>query len=175
MTDYFALFQEARRPWLDPEKLKEKYFALVRERPPDAELNEAFRVLGNPQLRLQHLLQLQGVDQNVRREIPSSLADLFWETGQLLRAVDGWQSKNADTQSALSRALLGGERLKLQEAVRALEARLDAAYETELEKLRTSQLENSPNDERNLLQLHDAFAYLTRWRDQVQERRLLLA
>ena len=30
MTDYFALLQKERRPWLDPEELKEKYFALSR-------------------------------------------------------------------------------------------------------------------------------------------------
>ena len=32
MTDYFALLGEARRAWLDPEKLKQKYFALNRAR-----------------------------------------------------------------------------------------------------------------------------------------------
>ena len=37
MTDYFALFGEARRPWIDPAKLKEKYFQLSRAAPPDAE------------------------------------------------------------------------------------------------------------------------------------------
>ncbi len=42
MTDYFALLGEARRAWLDPEKLKEKYFALNRAAAADAELNEAF-------------------------------------------------------------------------------------------------------------------------------------
>ena len=67
MTDYFALFGEARRPWLDPAELKEKYFAFSRTAAPSAELNEAFRVLSDPKLRLQHLLTLEGVELNAGR------------------------------------------------------------------------------------------------------------
>ena len=39
MTDYFALLGEARRPWLDPAELKEKYFAAAAaRRAPSAEI-----------------------------------------------------------------------------------------------------------------------------------------
>ena len=62
MTDYFALFGEARRPWLEPAELKEKYFARSRTAAPSAELNEAFRVLSDPKLRLHHLLTLAGAE-----------------------------------------------------------------------------------------------------------------
>jgi hypothetical protein len=175
MTDYFALFGEARRPWLDPDKLKEKYFILVRERSADAELNEAFRVLNDPKLRLQHLLQLQKIDLSPRREIPATLAELFWETGQLLREVDRWQLKEREANSALSRALLSGERLKLKELVRALGVRLDTAYATEMEELQAIDCDDWPNDLSTLLELYDAFSYLMRLRNQVKEKQLLLA
>ena len=66
MTDYFALLGEARRAWLDTEELKKQYFARVREHPADEELNEAFRVLTEPKLRLHHLLVLAGADLTVR-------------------------------------------------------------------------------------------------------------
>ncbi|HEY2714175.1 MAG TPA: hypothetical protein VGI60_16815 [Chthoniobacterales bacterium] len=175
MTDYFALLGEARRPWLDPEKLKEKYFARVREWPVDAELNEAFRVLSHPKLRLQHLLRLQHVDLNASREIPAVLAELFWQTGQLLREVDCWQLKINEANSALSRALLSGERLKLQEQIRALETRLNTAHAREIEQLQTIDHGDWPDDLGILLELHDGLSYLTRLRDQVKEKLLLLA
>ena len=85
MTDYFALLGEARRAWLDPEKLKEKYFALNRATAADAELNEAFRVLSDPKLRLHHLLTLDGAELTASRQVPPSVAELFWNTGTLLR------------------------------------------------------------------------------------------
>jgi hypothetical protein len=70
MTDYFALFGEARRAWLDPEKLKEKYFALNRATAADADLNEAYRVLSDPKLRLHHLLTLDGAELTAGRQVP---------------------------------------------------------------------------------------------------------
>ena len=70
MTDYFALLGEARRAWLDPEKLKEKYFALNRATAADAELNEAYRVLSDPKLRLHHLLTLDGAELTASRQVP---------------------------------------------------------------------------------------------------------
>jgi curved DNA-binding protein CbpA len=129
MTDYFALLGEARRLWLDPEQLKQKYFARARERPADSELNEAFRVLSDPKLRLQHLLHLEGIDLKAGREVPSALADLFWQTGGLLREVDRWKSRHTEVSSTLSRALLRGEQLKLRDRLGDLEAKLNGEYE----------------------------------------------
>ena len=106
MTDYFALLGEARRPWLDPEKLKEKYFALSRAAAADAELNEAFRVLSDPKLRLHHLLTLEGAELTAGRPVPPSVAELFWNTGTLLREVERWLLKNAGATGALARSLL---------------------------------------------------------------------
>ena len=85
MTDYFALLGEARRAWLEPEKLKEKYFALNRTAAAEAELNEAFRVLSDPKLRLHHLLTLEGCELIAGRPVPPAVAELFWKTGTLLR------------------------------------------------------------------------------------------
>ncbi len=174
MTDYFALFQEARRPWLDPDKLKEKYFDRAREAAADAELNEAFRILGDPKLRLQHLLLLEGVDLRERREIPAALAELFWNTGTLLREFDRWRLRNANAHSALARAILRGERAKLEHSLEEHEAKLKAAFESELHRLQTLSAADWPNELEKLIQLHDSIAYLTRLRDQVKEKRLQL-
>ena len=174
MTDYFALLDEARRPWLDPEQLKEKYFARSRAAAPDAELNEAFRVLRDPKLRLQHLLKLARVDLSAGREVPRALAELFWNTGVLLSEVDRWLLRQAEAGSALSRALLSGERSKLEGKLAALEVHLSAAYEKELEQLRQMNEMKLPDEIEKLVLRYDAIAYLTRLCEQVNEKRFRL-
>ncbi len=76
MTDYFALLDEPRRPWLEPDSLKARFLALSAQVHPDrlhnapeaqkqaaneqyAELNSAYRCLREPKERLQHLLELE--------------------------------------------------------------------------------------------------------------------
>jgi hypothetical protein len=172
MSDYFALLGEARRPWIDPEKLKEKYFALARERPADAELNEAYRVLSDPKLRLRHLLTLNGVDLRERREIPVGLAELFWNTGNLLREAERWLLKNSGATSAVARALLSGERARLLHRLEEHDANLDAAHDAALNRLRA--WNHSPNESAELIELYDSIAYLRRLREQVKEKRLRL-
>ena len=76
MTDYFALLNEPRRPWIEPETLKAKFLALAAGIHPDrihnadelekagathryAELNTAYNCLAEPKSRLRHLLELE--------------------------------------------------------------------------------------------------------------------
>lgn len=177
MTDYFALLNEARRPWLDPEKLKEKYFARSRAAVTDAELNEAFRVLSDPKLRLHHLLTLEGAELASGRPVPVSIAELFWNTGALLREVERWLAKSAEATSALSRALLSSERAKLEANLEKLEEELNALYEIELARLCQIDADTkpaSPNGLQKLIELYDSISYLTRLREQVTEKRFRL-
>jgi hypothetical protein len=178
MTDYFALLDEARRPWLEPEKLKEKYYRLSRAAAPDAELNEAFRVLSDPKLRLHHLLTLEGAELTAGRPVPSSVAELSWNTGTLLREVERWELRNAEATSALSRALLSGERAKLEDKLEKLDGELGAIYETELARLQeidANLTSVSPNEIPRLVQLYDSISYLTRLREQTKEKRFRLS
>ena len=68
-TDYFALLGEPRRPFLDPERVKETFHRLSLCQHPDqqqdgdpsggddfARLNQAQQVLREPKARLKHLL-----------------------------------------------------------------------------------------------------------------------
>ena len=174
MTDYFALFAEARHPWLEPEKLKEKYYALSRAAAPDAELNEAFRVLSDPKLRLHHLLRLEGADLAASRPVPPSVAELFWNTGTLLREIDRWLLRNAEATSALSRALLSGERAKLADKLGELEKQLCATYESELAQLPRAKID-WPNELAQMVERYDSIAYLTRLLEQTAEKRFQLA
>jgi len=176
VTDYFATFGEPRRPWLDPEKLKEKYFAFARERPTDAELNEAFRILSDPRLRLRHFLGLEGVDLNAGREVPAGLAELFWNSGMLLREIDRWLEQCGEAQSALARALLRGQRAKLELRLQDLEQELASRYEAEVTALHALKISSpvSPNETKDLVRRHDALSYLSRLREQGQERKFRL-
>jgi curved DNA-binding protein CbpA len=177
MTDYFALLGEARRAWIDPEELKEKYFALNRATAADAEINEAYRVLSDPKLRLHHLLTLDGAELTASRQVPPSVAELFWNTGTLLREVKQWLLRSAEATSTLSRALLSSERTKLEGKLEKLEEQLNALYEAELAQLREIDAGlklASPNDLPRLLQFYDSISYLTRLREQVTEKRFRL-
>jgi hypothetical protein len=178
MTDYFALFDEARRPWLGPEKLKEKYFARSRASSADVELNEGFRVLSDPKLRLHHFLMLEGADLTVGRPVPPTVAELFWSSGTLLREIERWLLKHADAGSALSRALLSAERTKLEARLEALEGELNALYETELDQLRqidASAETDSPNVLPKLIEHYDSISYLSRLQEQTKEKRFRMS
>jgi hypothetical protein len=173
MTDYFALFDEARRPWLDPEKLKEKYFARARSALPDAELNEAFRVLNDPKLRLHHLLLLEGADLTAGRAVPAAVAELVWNTGTLLREIERWLLKREEASSTLARALLSGERAQLAAQLEKREGELSAIYERELDQLR--EFDAGTRDVvPKLIEVYDSISYLTRLRAQAAEKRFAL-
>ena len=169
MTDYFALLDEPRRRWIDAEPLKDKYFARNRAGAADAELNEAFRVLSDPKLRLQHLLALEGVAVSAGRPVPPQVAELFWNCGALLREVDRWLSKSADAGSALGRALLSGERVALEKKLQEQDRQINATFENELCQLRDFDA-ISPNDLDKLVEHYDSISYLTRLREQVTEK-----
>jgi curved DNA-binding protein CbpA len=131
MTDYFALLGEARRAWLDPEKLKEKYFALNRATAADAELNEAYRVLSDPKLRLHHLLTLEGAElscQSASAVVGRGV--VFGIPGRCCANVEQWLLRSAEATSTLSRALLSSERTKLEGKLEKLEEQLNALYES---------------------------------------------
>ena len=76
MTDYFALLNEPRRPWIDSEALKARFLVLTAEAHPDrvhnalpakkksaheryTELNTAYLCLREPRESLRHLLELE--------------------------------------------------------------------------------------------------------------------
>jgi hypothetical protein len=174
MTDYFALLGEARRAWLDPEKLKEKYFALNRATAADAELNEAYRVLSDPKLRLHHLLTLDGAELTASRPVPPSVAELFWNTGTLLREVDQWLLRNKGARSVLARALLEPERGKLAERLGRMEEALRAAYDAELAQLPRAEFDG-PNELAQLVERYDSISYFTRLLAHTAEKRFQLS
>ena len=90
-------------------------------------------------------MTLEGADLVAGRPVPPSVAELFWNTGTLLREIERWLLRNAEATSTLARALLKPERAKLEERLGKLEEQLRATYESELAQIRRRrrQLESS--------------------------------
>ena len=89
MTDYFALLEQPRMPWLDPAPLKEVFHRKTLEQHPDAtaagsedrfaELNAAYQALQDPKRRLHHLLSLENRAPAANQMVPQELQELFLE------------------------------------------------------------------------------------------------
>ena len=191
MTDYFALLGEVRRPWIDRNKLKQKYHQLTLRLHPDrgrrnqttsedtgslAELNEAFRVLQDPKLRLQHLLMLENAAPVAARSVPPALANLFWETGASLKNLDAILEKQSST-SRLTQALGKSEIADAEMRTREILDQLRSLYNDALDKVRRTDplwLADPAAHVSTLVDLYDSFSYLSRLIEQVNERLLRL-
>ena len=190
MTDYFALLGEVRRPWIDSNKLKQKYHQLTLQLHPDlgsrnqtseetdslAELNEAFRVLQDPKLRLQHLLVLENAAPVAARPVPPALANLFWDTGASLKNLDAILEKQSST-SRLTQALGKSEIADAEMRTREILDQLRSLYNDALDKVRRTDplwLADPAANVSTLVDLYDSFSYLSRLIEQVNERLLRL-
>ena len=184
MIDYFALLQQPRRPWLDPETLKEKYHQLTKSGHPDrpsaspdsdfANVNEAYRLLSDPKLRLQHLLALENVPPNATA-VPSALADVFLETGTLIQELDRLLARS--TTNALSKALIKPEIISKQELATDLLQKLQTMHAQAVNELRVidKNWDSTDSVAMQLTELSSRFAYLTRWITQLEERKFQLS
>ena len=186
MTDFFALFAQPRQPWLEPNVLKEKHHELTRRAHPDLrghevpekfeEINEAYRILSDPKLRIQHLLQLEG-DVNPKRDrpVPSDLQELFLQIGTLCQTTQRVLTKIGDDSSALARSLAKSELLQLERQTGQLLEQLSHLYDDCLAELRgLNKIWNKKQEEAvtQLERLHDRMAYLSRWIAQLKEMEL---
>jgi curved DNA-binding protein CbpA len=175
MTDYFALLDQPRSPWLDPDALKETYHRKTLEQHPDStrstdgdgftELNEAYQVLQNPKRRLHHLLSLENRAPSAHQAVPADLQELFLQIGALNQSAMPLLEKMRSALNPLSRSLLKAEIVATQKELGHLRdqvQKLTAAADTCLRQTGTSQVEE-------LTDLYQRFAYLGRWSAQLDE------
>jgi len=199
MTDHFAVLRQPRRPWLDPDKLKEKYQKLARSEHPDqtgrrteapptfgvptfgaatfGEINEAYRVLSDPRLRLQHLLNLEGAPRQADASPTSELTDLFSRTASVLADTDRVLEKLRAANSALSRSLLHQEILAVRQRADVLLAELEQCRRESIQELQNADKlweEKRGQTIGILTELANRFGYLDRWIDQLRERQFQL-
>lgn len=204
MIDSFALLNEVRRPWLDPEALKEKFLALSSDAHPDrihsasaadkaqatsrySDLNAAYNRLREPKERLLHLLELEiGRPKDVQR-IPPGTMDLFVEVGQICRDVDVFLTRHGNVTSPLMKVQLFQQAMEWADRLQALQQRINAKgneLSAELMSMNAA-WDGAPaigSAERaaalpleRLEQIYRFLSYISRWSDQIQERTVQLA
>ena len=190
----FAALGLEPRPGLDLEKLKEQFARITAEQHPDkfqqagpeehaaaearyAALNRAYQTLVDARTRLLTLYELtKGEKPRDVQRIPPGTMDLFVEVGQACRQLDQFLERKKAATGRLERAALTGEEMTLQELLLALGTKLrtlDATLETELAKLD----QQWHADEKNLPALetiYRKYSYLSRWRQQLEEREIAL-
>ncbi len=187
MTDFFALLDQPRQPWLDSEKLREAFHEGSRGTHPDAggseaafaQINEAYRVLQNPRLRLHHLLTLENhAPAAAGQAVASDIADLFQSVAAASQEADATSRKLAVASNPLSRSLLQpelrGARGRLDEVSSVLQILHDKAN-NELKALNDSSQLSAENRVAEIQRLVGRFAYLTRWMSEIDEKRAQLA
>lgn len=198
MTDFFALLGEMRRPWLEPDALKQKFLLLSAALHPDrvhaaseeekrtaqhryTELNAAYTCLREPKERLRHLLELErGTKPETVQRIPPDLMDFSMEVSQLCRQVDGFLAEKAGVTSPLLQVGLFARAQEWTEKLMALQKRIQTQTETAQAELKaidtawsTGTRPDSPERQALLARLEDLWrllSYFARWTSQIQER-----
>jgi curved DNA-binding protein CbpA len=188
MIDYFALLDQPRVPWLDPEKLKETYHQKTLQAHPDAQasgggpaladatfahLNEAYQVLQDPKRRLHHLLSLEGcAPSSTGQAVPEQLQDLFPQIAALSQRTNHLLEKIQATSNALSRSLLKPRILEVQQEMKEVRGKIQSLSDASFEQLRqiNAAWTRSPAEQiEGLSNLYLTFAYLNRWSTQLDE------
>jgi curved DNA-binding protein CbpA len=179
MTDYFAILDQPRQPWLDEEAIKSKYQELTLAQHPDvetksgdrnfAEVTEAYRVLSHPKLRLSHLLQLANVDLPRQQQIPEELAEWFSRVGSFVQSADRVVARGAGASSAVALSLTRAEMAGLEPEAKRILAELKQRHHESLRELQTLNASWSSNLPA-LTNLYPRLAFLGRWIEQVEQR-----
>ncbi len=199
-TDYFALLEEPRKPWIDPDLLKAKFLALSAKVHPDrfhtasdsekqaataryGELNTAWQCLREPKDRLQHLLELElGTKPGGVEEVPPDLTAMFMEAGRFCQEVDNFLLERSRASSPMLRVKMFTQSMEWTQRVNLILPRLTsrrAALEEELRAMNPAWETSPPVGHAGraaglpldrLEQVYRRFSYLSRWIGQLQER-----
>lgn len=194
MSDYFALFNEPHRPWLDADLLKQKFLAQSANLHPDkihsasddeknvaakkfAELNAAYNCLTEPKSRLLHLLELElGAKPKDIQQIPNALADLFAEVAGVCKSTDNFLTEKKRATSPLLQVQFFERGQNWIEQLNSLQKKLNDLREKFLGELKLLDEKwiADENSRREILpkleELYRLFSYFNRWNNQVQER-----
>ncbi len=193
MTDYFALLEQPRRPWLEPEQLKQAFHAKALQEHPDAqlhevdagasgtafaELNEAYQVLHDPKRRLHHLLSLCDHAPDRRpNAIPAELGELFPAVASVTQSASALVQQSANATTALSRSLLKPQLVDVAERLNNSLQQLSAIQHnasTRLEELDHIWRDDAADHFAELEALYLKFSYLSRWIAELEEKRMQL-
>jgi curved DNA-binding protein CbpA len=200
MTDYFALLEEPRRPWIEPDPLKAKFLTLSGKAHPDrfhsspdsekqeastryAELNTAWQCLRDTKDRLLHLLELEcGSKPEGIEDIPADFTSMFMEAGQFCQELDRFLLERSRASSPMLRVQMFTQGMEWTQRVNLVLPRLTtqrAALEGELKALNLAWGVAPPvgHPKRaaslpldRLDHIYRRLSYVSRWIGQLQER-----
>jgi len=184
MADSFELLSLPARVSLNEVELQHAYFEATKTAHPDqvggdaqlsADLNAALEMLKSPVTRLKHLIDTRsGLGW---RAIPleAGLMSLFEKLGPLLQQVTAFLTYKQAATSALAKALLASEEMRLREELEALNEAIEDEWQR-LEAMLPGCDERLAADDSTvwpeLQALQAKFAYLTKWRAQIREKLL---
>jgi DnaJ-domain-containing protein 1 len=190
----FALFDLEPAPALDAAALKERFARETGATHPDkfaqapeadraaaearySALNQAYQTLIDPRARLLALYELtRGEKPRDIQRIPPGTMDLFKEVGELCRALDDYLARKGATTNRLERAGLMSEELTLQDSLTELRVKLEAfaaTVEAEVTALDT-RWRKGDKDLNALEAVYRKYAYVARWRQQLEEREIAM-
>jgi DnaJ-class molecular chaperone len=190
----FILFELQPSPVIDLPALKERFARETSESHPDrfaqsaeeerlaaetrySTLNQAYQTLIDPRARLLALYELtKGAKPPDIQRIPPGTMDLFKEVGEICRRLDTFLEIKRVKTGRLERAGLMAEELTLQDALVDLRMKLEqfaATVEAELAALDT-RWRAGDKDLAVLEAVYRKYSYITRWRQQLEEREIAL-
>jgi DnaJ-domain-containing protein 1 len=203
--DNFALLQEPRQPWIDPDSLKAGFLRLAARVHPDkvhqsgagekaaaneryAELNAAYHCLLEPKERLRHLFELEsGATPKDVQSIPPGTMDLLVEIGQICRETDLFLAARSKTASPLLKVRMFETGMAWSGKLNQLRQRIDLRREellAELKSMNAAWNAAPPPGSagraaalplERLEQVCRLFSYMARWTEQIQERLVQLS
>lgn len=200
MTDYFALLEEPRRPWIEPDPLKAKFLSLSAKAHPDrfhtaplaekqeasvryAALNTAWQCLRDTKERLLHLLELEcGCKPGGVEEVPADFTAMFMEAGQFCQELDRFLLERSRASSPMLRVQMFNQSMEWTQRVNLVLPRLTTqrtALEGELRAMNPAWESALPTGHpkrlaglplERLEQVYRKLSYVSRWIGQLQER-----
>ena len=198
MTDFFALLDEPRRPWLDADALKAKFLARSALVHPDrvhqapvaeraaageryAELNAAYNCLRDPTERLWHLLELElGAKPVGIHRVPAEITESFFAVGQLCKEADAFLAQNATVTSPILKVQIFERAQEWIEKLNAMTRKINSRREELLQELAamnpawesasTANADRAKLPLERLEEIYRLLSYLARWSEQLQER-----
>jgi curved DNA-binding protein CbpA len=190
MTDYFALLDLPRSPWLEPAAVKARFAELSAAVHPDrvhqadgatraaatrryAELNAAQQCLADPRQRLRHLIELEtGRPPGDVGAVPPHIGELFFKVGQALRTADELVRQKQAATSPMVQAQFMRQALVQMESLRGVIGELERRRSQLDDRCRALAADREMAGDRmpGLTGLHRDYSYVTRWLEQLRER-----
>jgi curved DNA-binding protein CbpA len=175
MTDYFALLGQPRLPYLDHDAIQEAFRERARLFHPDAnsaaesedfiQLNNAFSVLRDPRLRLQHLLLLENCEA-AAEEFGNELADLFSRVAELAHRAKQQIAATRPSQSAIAQSMAQVKRRLISDRLGALLQELESTESEAQSDLAALNEKWNRNREAAMVvakKLQNRFTFVQRW------------